>query len=216
MQRKSSISGDDSRMYLAALLRGDTHACATIVRRQIDAGVGMREIFLELFQDALYSTGKLWEMNRISVATEHLATSITLSLFHLLYPMLFAVPRTGKSAIITCTPNEHHYVGARMVADICELHGWNGYFVGANTPIEDLCHLINEKRPDVLAVSLTLYSNLPALLSLLEGVRTITKELPIVIGGQGFSHGGVDVLDEYDNVTYHGTLDAFETSLDQG
>lgn len=203
-------------MYLAALLRGDKHACAAIVRRQIDAGVGMREIFLDLFQEALYRTGKLWEMNRISVATEHLATSITLSLFHLLYPMLFAVPRTGKSAIITCTPNEYHYVGARMVADICELHGWNGYFVGANTPIGDLCHLIDEKRPDVLAVSLTLYSNLPALLSLLEGVRDGNRELPIIVGGQGFSHGGVDVLHAYDNTTYHGTLDAFETWLDQG
>ena len=75
-------------------------------------------IFLALFQDSPCSVGRLWEQNRICVAIEHLATSITQSLFHLVYLRLFSMPRRGKTAMVACASNEYHFVGARMVSDI--------------------------------------------------------------------------------------------------
>jgi len=159
--------------------------------------------------------GELWEMNKITVATEHLATTITLALFQLVYPRVFAVERVGKTAIVCCTPDEHHHIGARMVSDICELHGWDSHFVGSHTPVADLCEMVTEKRPDFLGVSLTLYSNIGNLLHLLYAVRAIAPDLPVLVGGQAFRSGGLDILDGFTGVFYHHSLDAFEYFLDE-
>ncbi|MFA6233714.1 MAG: cobalamin-dependent protein [Bacteroidota bacterium] len=215
MQISSAIPLDEQRKYLEALLRGDKRACAEVVQAQLDRGTPVRTIYIDLFQAALYSVGQLWERNRISVATEHLATSITLSLFHLVYPILFSVPRRGRSAVVACTSNEFHFIGARMVADICELHGWEGHFVGANTPVADLCSMIRDMRPDVLAISLTLYANVANLLHIITSVQSAAPDIPIIVGGQGLMHGGEDVLNAYPGVVYHRTLNEFESYLDR-
>ena len=90
-----------------------------------------------LFQKSLYRVGELWESNRISVAKEHLATAITEGLLNLVYPKLFEPEqyRKGRTILISCTANEFHQIGGKMVADVCELNGWDSHFLGANTPV---------------------------------------------------------------------------------
>ena len=36
-----------------------------------------------------------------------------------------------------------------MVADIMESHGWDAWFLGADTPLEDLLSLLQDKQPGV-------------------------------------------------------------------
>lgn len=98
------------------------------------AGESIENIYFHLFQRALYDVGKLWEQNKITVATEHLATAITEYLMVLCQQELFLTPRIDKRAIIACTANEYHQIGARMVADTFEMHGWDTWFLGSNTP----------------------------------------------------------------------------------
>ncbi|MFZ1730151.1 MAG: cobalamin-dependent protein [Bacteroidota bacterium] len=215
MPECATISREDKRDYLDALIKGDKRECARVVQRQIDAGTTVRTIFIDLFQDSLYSVGRLWEQNRISVATEHLATSITLSLFHLIYPQLFSVPRRGRTAIVACTSNEYHFIGARMVSDICELHGWDGHFIGANTPVADLCSMVSDMNADLLAISLTLYSHISSMINIIERVRIVAPDIPIIVGGQGLMIGGGDILDGYEGVIHHRSLHEFESYLDR-
>ena len=213
-ERAAGISAETRTTYTEALLRGDKRACADIVTRLLDEGLPIRTLFIDLFQESLYHVGRLWELNRISVATEHLATSVTLVLFQLVYPRVFAVPRNGRCAIVACTPDEHHHIGARMVSDICEMHGWDSHFVGASTPASDLCKLVEEKRPDILAISITLYANLGNLLHLISRVRAAAPDLPIIIGGQAFMCGGEEFVADIPQVTYMRTLSDFEDYLD--
>lgn len=207
------IPSEDILQYQDALRRGDKRACAVIVQRQVDRDVPLRTIFLALFQDGLHEIGRLWEQQQISVATEHLATSITLSLLHIVYPMLFRIPRVGRAAIVATAPGEQHHVGARLVADICELHGWDSHFVGSNTPLSEFRGIIEEKRPDALAVSITLRDSLPSLLTLIDSVRDFAPDLPLIVGGQGLT--GVDpaLLAGYPAVRHHRSLDEFEAYL---
>jgi MerR family transcriptional regulator, light-induced transcriptional regulator len=210
----AGISSEIRNTYIEALLRGDKRACADIVTRLLDQGLPVRTLFIDLFQDSLYRVGRLWEMNRISVATEHLATSVTLMLFQIVYPIIFAVPRNGRSAIVACTTNEYHHIGARMVSNISELHGWDSHFVGASTPVADLCRLVEEMRPDILAISITLYANVGNLLYLIERVRMMAPTLPIIVGGQAFLYGGAEFLANIPHVNFLRTLNEFEDYLD--
>jgi len=176
--------------YLDALLAGDRQQCRAVFESWLAAGTELRVLYQELVQRSLYDVGARWEQGRVSVATEHLATAITESLLNLVYPLLFSRPRVGKSAVVTCTAGEYHQIGAKMVADLFEFHGWRGYFLGANTPPPDLLDLIRQKRPDVVSLSLTVFFNLDSLLQTMAAIRAEFPTVPILVGGQAFRWGG--------------------------
>lgn len=199
--------------YLAALLSGDRAACASIVKNLDASGVGLKDIYLHLFQRSLYEVGELWEQQKISVAVEHLATAITERMLTIVQPQAFGGLARNRSIIIASVADEHHQVGARMIADLCELRGWRGYFLGAGTPLPDLLGLIGEKNPDLLGLSLSIYFNLPALLRTLDAVTTAHPDLPILVGGQAFRWGGLPALEKYPNVTYISSFEELEKRM---
>lgn len=201
--------------YFDALLKGNRSRCLEIVQSLLDNEVEIKSIYLEIFQTSLYEIGEMWERNRISVATEHLATSITESALGLMQPLLFTRERVGKKALVSCVANEFHQIGGKMVADIFELHGWDGYFLGANTPLKDLIQMIEEKRPNVLCLSLSIYSNLPGLLTAIENVKKSFPHLEILVGGQAFRWGGAESVVSLAGVRFLESIDALEDYLGQ-
>ena len=196
--------------YLAALLQGNTRQCAEIVDNLLENNIATASLYTALFQRALYRVGELWEMNRISVAIEHLATAITERMLARVYPtLLAAVESNGRKALISCAVNEYHQVGARMVADIMETKGWNVGFLGANTPTEDLLQMIQINRPELLGLSVGIYFNMAVLHKMIEVVRASYQQLDIFVGGQGFLWGGTDIGKKFVNIAY----DSFNQEL---
>ncbi|MBF0548416.1 MAG: cobalamin-dependent protein [Candidatus Riflebacteria bacterium] len=199
--------------YLANLLSGNKKECSKIVTDLLDRKVLIHNLYMHLFQKSMYEIGKLWENNRISVATEHMATSITEGLLNLVYPVIFSAEHLDKRIIISCVASEYHQLGGKMVADIFELNGWDAYFLGANTPSKELLKMIDEKKPDLLGLSMSLCS---ALLSLEETIKTVQSsisKLPIILGGQGFAGIGKELTDKYSNTIYFDSLDKLEKWL---
>ena len=172
--------------YLSSLIRGDRLACSGIISRLLDESIDVQVLYEQVFQRSMYEIGEQWESDKITVATEHLATSITESLMPLVYPRLFSREHLPRTAIVSCVADEYHQMGGRMVADIFEMNRWHGHFLGANTPIADLQTMIMEKKPDVLALSVSVYFNMPNLVRAIEVVRVAQPTLPILIGGQAF------------------------------
>ena len=202
--------------YLASLLRGDRTFCANVARQALADGMPLKALYTDLFHASLYEVGELWQTNRISVAVEHLATATTESVMgQVAASALFGHEPMGRSMIVSCVANEFHQVGGRMVADICEMKGWDTYFLGANTPMTDMLNMIEKQRPDVLALSIAIYFNLPALRSAIEDVRKLYPHLPIWLGGQMFHWGGQELREQYPNVSVLSSLDHLETELER-
>ncbi len=206
------ISADESAYgrYVEALLAGDRQRCREEFEAWLAAGTDLRTVYQRLIQRSLYEVGLEWERGRTSVATEHLATAISESLLNLTYPLLFGHPRLGRTAVVTCTANEYHQIGGQMVADLFELHGWRGYFLGANTPVGDLLELIRQKQPEVVALSLTVQQGLDALLHAAEQIRAQFPAVPILVGGQAFRGGGRERVEQMVGVLYLPSLDELE------
>ena len=198
---------------LPILLAGDRVACARIVQDLVATGAGLKDLYVHLFQRALYQVGELWEHQRISVAVEHLATATTERMLTLVQAQTLGGPTRDRSIVIACVADEYHQLGGRMIADFCELRGWRGYFLGADTPLPDLLRLIAERRPSLLGLSLSIYFNLPALQKALDAVSRAYPALPILVGGQAFRWGGLGVLQDYRNVAYVASLDELEQRL---
>ena len=199
--------------YLKSLLKGERSPCAEIVKRLLSEDTPIKALYTDLFQRSLYRVGELWEHNLISVAVEHLATAITESLLSLVYSRLFTTPRKGHKAVVACTANEYHQLGGKMVADLLEMHGWDTYFLGANTPLKNLLALLDQNKPELLALSLTVYANFGGLMQAIEEVRHHFTALPIVVGGQAFRWGGAEALRHHPGVMLVADLDQLEGLL---
>jgi methanogenic corrinoid protein MtbC1 len=102
-----------------------------------------------------------------------------------------------------------------MVADLAELQGWRGHFLGANTPVEGLLQMIERQKPDLVGLSFTIYSNFPALVSALDAVSGAFPGLPVLVGGQAFRArwGGITALGSFPDVRPVTTLDELEREL---
>lgn len=210
-----SIDPKTFNTYLSSLLKGDKKTCGEIVRTLLSEEVPISVLYEDLFRVSLYKVGWLWENNQISVAIEHLATSITENMMTFVYPIIFSADKIGKKAIITCAAQEYHQIGARMVADVFELCGWDGYFLGANTPENDLFEMIKDKKPDVLGISVSIYFNIRAFLELVERIRVHFPNQHILIGGQAFQHGGREIVNKLPNSTYIESLDQLRSRINE-
>ena len=199
--------------YLKALLAGDRARCTTIAQGLLDRGVDARDLYLNLFQRALYEVGSLWEEHKISVAVEHLATAITERLLTLAHSRIFSGPRRKRSVLIACAPGEHHQLGGRMVADLFEMYGWQGDFLGANLLVSDLLNMVTARKPDMLGLSVSLDCNLPAMLAAIDAITSAHPELPILVGGQAFRGGASEALKPYPNVTWVSSIEQLERTI---
>ena len=96
-----------------------------------------------------------------------------------------------------------------MVSDTLELHGWDSYFLGANTPVKGLLELLEEKQPDVLCLSVSLSNHIGRFKETVAKTRARFPRLGILAGGQAFLQRRAEVnTDPY--VRYLHSLDELE------
>lgn len=203
----------DYQKFLAALLEGDRLTCSDIAIDFLDSGHTINQLYEEMLKRALYEVGERWEQGKISVATEHLASAIVESLLNRLYFSIISDTKINKTVVVSCVENEFHQIGIKMVSDVFEMHGWNAYFLGANTPTKELVEFIKTINPTILALSLSLYFHLPELESMIKTIRKEFPDLLIMVGGQAFRHGGKDVINKYDHVILGDNLNNLESFL---
>lgn len=210
-----SVSDALFESYFQHLLNGNKVACLQIVDDLREQQIPIETIYAELFQRSLYKVGEYWEMNKISVATEHMATAITEQMMIRMQPDLFSTERIGKKAVIACVANEHHQIGAKMIADIFEMNGWDGYFVGANTPADELLRFIENQHPDIVGLSLSIYFNLPLFKKTLDMIKSTFPEIPVIIGGQAFRWGGSEIVNQYKNTSFITSLPSLQQFINE-
>jgi len=93
----------------------------------------------------------------------------------------------GK-AVVSATPNEQHETGARMVADLLELDGWQVTYLGANTPGGDILDCAVASEAALVALSASMPFNIDKVAELAAEVRNrkTTSPLKIMVGGIAF------------------------------
>jgi MerR family transcriptional regulator, light-induced transcriptional regulator len=174
--------------YLAALLRTDPHGARLVVEAALDAGMPVRELYLDVLQEALYEVGRLWENGEATVAQEHLATATTQTLAARLSAQLAAAPRPQLTAIVSGTQGELHALGARFVGDFLEAEGWTVIDLGAGTPTDALVRTVAEHRPKLVCLSTALTTNLIHAEDAIGALRRLDEPPLIAVGGHAY-HG---------------------------
>jgi methanogenic corrinoid protein MtbC1 len=173
-------------VFLTAVLGGQRQNALNIVEEALHAGHTQVEIYLNVFAKSLHRVGELWEMNKISVAQEHMATSITQFVIAAIYPRMVSTGSRRGTMVVTGVAGELHQVGSNLVADTMEANGWAVRFLGTNLPSASVLAAVEESSADVLGISTTIVANLPAAAELVRAVRSkLNGRAPRIILGGG-------------------------------
>ncbi len=184
--------------YVDALQLGSGLRALCVSQVALAAGLDVRDLYINVFQPAMHEIGHLWETKEITVAQEHVATSITkrvMAQIHALTMMRLTPLRMFMSAlkrtvVTACVGDEMHELGIQMVADLFEMEGWCVYHLGAQVPALDVTDIVNMHRVDVLALSVTLNTHMPHVCDAIQMVRRSPagSKINIMVGGQPFVH----------------------------
>lgn len=180
---------DLAARYLEALLAGDRSTATQMILDAAQHGMRIGDIYLHVVYPTQREIGRLWQMNRISVAKEHYCTAATQQIIAQLRPWISESERIGLRLVVTSVGSELHELGARMVADFFEMAGWDVYYLGANTPLPGLISAIIEQRADLVAISATMTCNVLIVAEFVRAIRARpeTAALPILVGGYPFN-----------------------------
>lgn len=177
--------------YLGALMRGDKAAALNLAVEAIEGECPLHRVYLEVLGPALQEVGRLWHLDRLSVADEHYCTAVTRHVMSVisarLAPPVGDPPRRG-SLVATCPAGELHELGARFMADLAQARGWTAYYVGADAPAQDVVKTVIEQRADVLALSVSMVPRAAESGALISVLRALPEcaHVHVIVGGRAF------------------------------
>lgn len=184
--------------FVSYLNQENKEKCVEFVLSKLSKGeIDVVTLYTQVLTPSLNEMFCKDKQREVCIWEEHVRTSIVRTVMECCYPYLIEERNkrlkqsTKGKVIVVCPTEEYHEIGARMVADIFTLSGFDVVFVGANTPQDDILEAISYVMPLYVVISVTNYYNLVA------AKRTITKildtrnssghDFKIIVGGHAFN-----------------------------
>lgn len=199
---------------LSALDRLDAEETQRLLALQLSAMGSVlfaREIALPLVREI----GDRWAIDRMGIASEHLATSVLRSMLgSALRPN--AASQLGPTIVFATLSGERHEIGLLSAALTAMGAGANSIYLGAELPVEDLLGAVVDTRAMVLSLSLVSNPRGPTERALAEVRGGLAEETLLWIGGAGASAvtraSGVELIESLEELERRVALLGFEKS----
>jgi methanogenic corrinoid protein MtbC1 len=180
------------------------HDRGAAVRAALDAveagEVGVAELYREVLTPLLAETGDGWQRGSLRVWEEHLTSAAIRTIVEALYPTVLSInasrPACGRAVLLACPPEEGHDLGLRMVADRFEMAGWTTYFVGSDTPLDELADAARRLDVEAIALSSSTHFHRVAVRRHLERLRRDLPGVRVWLGGPAFRENREDFKDD--------------------
>jgi methanogenic corrinoid protein MtbC1 len=131
----------------------------------------------------------MWQADEINVAEEHFATSTTKAIFAQLRLRAPIQAPNGKTLLAAAVMGNQLDLGLHVVADFFEMAGWRVIQLGSDMPIPDLAQAVEFYQPDLLALSVSLHTQLVTLTETIQAVRRGQRGavVKILVGGRALA-----------------------------
>lgn len=184
--KKTSDYEKEIEAYMNCLLSKDGRQAVALIRQYAAQGISLDDIYVEILSESMRRVGELWHTAEITVDTEHYCTSVTQMAMAQMYDQLFGSERKNKSVLSVCPGMELHEMGARIIADLFENHGWDSIFLGAAVPVDYIMDSVRENHLDLVTLSVSMPQHL---MDCEKAIMEIKKEFPdikVAVGGKAF------------------------------
>jgi MerR family transcriptional regulator, light-induced transcriptional regulator len=179
------LTDEVQRAYADAVLAGVPGAAEAVIREAIEAGLDEAVIDEHVIRPALVLVGDLWAQGLISIAEEHLATSISVRVLALQREAFrVARQRVSHRILLAGAQGEQHVVGLEMAASVILHAGYDVRLFGADLPVAEVAPAVARHRPSVVgftSASVLTAVNLPAAF---DAVRRVSPATGIMVGGR--------------------------------
>jgi methanogenic corrinoid protein MtbC1 len=165
-----------------ALCAGNIEHAQSIVTDACDQLPAV-QVLDDVLAPTMHHIGTLWEHNQITIADEHLATSVCRQLLTALAPELeIAPPRSRERVVLASATSEQHTTGLLMAKHVLFGAGYDTVLLTDGLSHEALCMELRRYEPAVVALSMTM----PAIgdfVATLELVRETLPDARVITGG---------------------------------
>jgi RNA polymerase sigma-70 factor (ECF subfamily) len=171
------------RTALAQALRGGDLDHARRVMREASELMPAATVLDDVLAPAMHSIGAMWHAGEISVADEHLATTLCHRLVAEISATLRTAPVNSRETVLLVTPEpERHEFGLLMASAVLCGAGYDTLLLGCGVPAAALTGALLRHRPALVALS----SSIPRPASLAATANLIHETLPgaqLITGG---------------------------------
>ena len=178
-KREESTKKSKQQLY-KKLTEGNIDECVKIYEEYTKI-FNSADFFDKILKQVMYDIGEDWANNKISIATEHVASNIAQTLVKIIMDSVSG--SANKKKILICVPvGEEHHLGCDVLETYLSIKGFKVYNMGTSMPTESIINFIENNKPDIAFISITLPDNI------LAGQRLVRKindecKIPILIGG---------------------------------
>jgi len=139
------------------------------------------DFFDKILRPVMHKIGDDWASNKISIATEHVASNIAQSLVRIIMDRVSGL--RNKKKILICVPlGEEHHLGCDVLETYLSIKGFKVYNIGTSIPTESVLSFIQNNKPDIILISITLEDNIGAGQRLVKKIKE-QHNIPVLIGG---------------------------------
>jgi len=178
-KREDATKKSKQQLY-KKLTEGSIQDCVKIYEEYIKI-FNASDFFDKILKPTMYRIGDEWATGKISIATEHVASNVAQTLVKIIMDQVSAGGNNKK--ILICVPlGEEHHLGCDVLETYLSIKGFKIFNMGTSMPTESILSFIDNNKPDVVLVSITLEDNLAA------GQRLVKKinghvDIPVLVGG---------------------------------
>lgn len=138
--------------------------------------------FLEtVLKPVMYKIGEDWVTNKISIATEHIASNTAQILISKI--MKHVSGNQKKKKVLICVPvGEEHRLGCDVLETYLSSKGFKTYNMGTSIPTEAILNFIDDEKPDIVFLSITIKDNIQAGQRLVKKIKE-HSDVSVLVGG---------------------------------
>ena len=181
-------------VYVAVAAALATHDKAAAVQTAVAAvtsgAISIPVLYREVLTRILADTGAAWQTGRTAIWEEHLASATVRTIVEIVYPGVLkakaAVEPSGRSVLLACPPDEGHDLGLRMVSDRFDMAGWTTYFLGPDTPVEEIADAARRLAVDAVVMSSSTHFHRVAVRHAVDALKRELPGVDIWVGGPAF------------------------------
>jgi len=190
-KREESTKKSKQTLY-KKLTDGDIHSAVKIYQEYTKI-FNPGDFFDRILRPVMYKIGDDWANNKISIATEHVASNVAQTLVKII--MDEVTGSANKKKILVCVPHgEEHHLGCDVLETYLSIKGYKVYNIGTSIPTESIISFIEYNKPDTILVSITLDDNIAAGQRLVKKIKE-QYNIPVLIGGFAFQSDKVYKFD---------------------
>jgi len=179
VKREESTKKSRQLLY-KNLTHGDIHSSVKIYEDYITI-FNPADFFDKILRPVMYEIGEDWANNKINIATEHVASNVAQTLIRIIMDKV--TKNTNKKKILICVPvGEEHHLGCDVLETYLSIKGFRVYNMCTSIPTESLLSFIENNKPEIILISITLEENISAGQRLVKKIKE-RYEIPILVGG---------------------------------